>query len=55
MKKDLVLYDGAKSHITQYNFCYLCKERCQDVIEPCAARTRHNKYYDGQPCLMRAK
>ena len=27
MKKDLVLYDGAKSHITQYNFCYLCKER----------------------------
>ena len=27
LKKDLVLYDGAKSHITQYNFCYLCKER----------------------------
>ena len=25
--KDVVLYDGAKSHISQYNFCYLCKER----------------------------
>ena len=21
------MYDGTKSHITQYNFCYLCKER----------------------------
>lgn len=25
--KDVVLYDGAKSHISQYSFCYLCKER----------------------------
>ena len=27
LKKDLVLYDGAKSHLAHYNFCYLCKER----------------------------
>ncbi len=27
MKKDMVPYDGSKSHIATYNFCYLCKER----------------------------
>ena len=27
MKKDVVPYDGSKSHIATYNFCYLCKER----------------------------
>lgn len=26
-KKDIVPYDGSKSHIATYNFCYLCKER----------------------------
>ena len=24
---EMVLYDGNKSHIPTYNFCYLCKER----------------------------
>ncbi len=27
LKKDMVPYDGSKSHIACYNFCYLCKER----------------------------
>ena len=27
LKKDMVPYDGSKSHIATYNFCYLCKER----------------------------
>jgi hypothetical protein len=27
MKKDMVAYDGSKSHISTYNFCFLCKER----------------------------
>ena len=27
LKKDTVPYDGSKSHISTYNFCYLCKER----------------------------
>ena len=26
-KKDVVPYDGTKSHIPGYNFCFLCKER----------------------------
>ena len=26
-KRDVVPYDGSKSHIATYNFCYLCKER----------------------------
>ena len=26
-KKDMVPYEGSKSHIPIYNFCYLCKER----------------------------
>ena len=29
LKKDVVPYDGAKSHIATYNFCYLCKERLE--------------------------
>ena len=29
LKKDVVPYDGSKSHIATYNFCYLCKERLE--------------------------